>query len=120
MGVRVVFEKCVLKYTRNRNNRRYLERNVLPRFISLLDVSEGCLCFVLEASNLASLKQLWTSYKDGSLTEKFKKAFIEIDEVRELSDETEIDVTVTMDEEEYREACWVLVRSRNPQGIYRL
>lgn len=53
------------------------------------------------------------------MKEKVKKVINEIDEVRKLTQGTEIDVTVEIDEEEYREACWVLLlaRTQEVQGI---
>jgi hypothetical protein len=82
-------------------------------FYLLIGVTEGSVCFVVKATSLSSLKQLWKSYVDGSLREKLKKVINEMKEVKEVSNGVEIDVSVTIDEEEYREACWDRVLSKN-------
>ncbi|XP_031564570.1 inner centromere protein-like, partial [Actinia tenebrosa] len=89
---------------------------VLPPLTKLHEVYEGSVCFVIETTSLSSLKQLWRSYKDGSLKKKFQKVINEIDEVRKVTQGTEVDVTVEIDEEEYREACWVLVLAEIEQA----
>jgi hypothetical protein len=93
-----------------------LETFVLPRLVKQVDGCEGSVCFVVETTNLSSLKRLWTSYKDGSLREKLKKVINEIKEVQELTDGSEIAVTVEIDEDEYCEACWVLALLKIEEG----
>ncbi|XP_028516268.1 uncharacterized protein LOC110243866, partial [Exaiptasia diaphana] len=55
---------------------------------------------------LSALKELWSCYKDGSLQENIRKVLNDIKEVREVFNGQEIDVEVTIDEDEYRDACW--------------
>jgi hypothetical protein len=83
---------------------RILEDLVLPAGSRLIEVIEGSVCFVVEATSLSSLELLWKSYLDGSLRKKLKKAINEMKELKEVSKGVEIDVSVTIDEEEYREA----------------
>ncbi|XP_031551975.1 uncharacterized protein LOC116289226 isoform X2 [Actinia tenebrosa] len=75
----------------------------------VVDIYEGSVVFVLKVSSISSLKRLWQSYKDGSLKAKLKKSLSEMEELKELSQEGEIDVEVTIDEEEYREVLWNLI-----------
>ncbi|XP_031548980.1 uncharacterized protein LOC116286561 [Actinia tenebrosa] len=69
----------------------------------------GSVVIVLKVSSISSLKRLWQSYKDGSLKEKLKKSLNEEEELKELSQGEEIDVEVTIDEEEYHAVLWNLI-----------
>ncbi|KXJ16920.1 hypothetical protein AC249_AIPGENE264 [Exaiptasia diaphana] len=78
----------------------------LPEAVRLTGVMEGSIAFVVESSSLSALRELWSSYKDGSLQENIRKALNDTKEVREVFDGEEFDVEVTIDEDEYRDACW--------------
>ncbi|XP_031573579.1 uncharacterized protein LOC116307458 [Actinia tenebrosa] len=69
----------------------------------------GSVVIVLKLSSISSLKRLWQSYKGGSLKEKLKKSLNEEEELKELSQGEEIDVEVTIDEEEYHAVLWNLI-----------
>jgi hypothetical protein len=43
-----------------------------------------------------------------------------INEVKKLNYGSEIDVTVEIDEDEYREACWFLVLSKMEVNLFRM
>ncbi|XP_031548567.1 uncharacterized protein LOC116286243 [Actinia tenebrosa] len=87
---------------------QYFERliGLLDRVVALFS---GSVVIVLKLSSISSLKRLWQSYKDGSLKEKLKKSLNEEEELKELSQGEEIDVEVTIDEEEYHAVLWNLI-----------
>ena len=77
---------------------------VLPAGTSLIQITEGCVCLTVQAENLASLEALWSLYKDGTLKARLQDFFV-TDEVREeLAGGKELEVIVTIEEEEYQKA----------------
>jgi hypothetical protein len=90
-------------------------KNLQPFFreigAELVTLLRGSVVFMLKITSTSSIKRLWKSYMDGSLKENLKKAVNEIKELTKLSNGAEIDVTVTIDEEEYREVYWNLILS---------
>ena len=77
---------------------------VLPAGTSLIQITEGCVCLTVQAENLASLEALWSLYKNGTLRARLQDFFV-TDEVREeLAGGEELEVIVTIEEEEYQKA----------------
>ena len=77
---------------------------VLPAGTSLIQITEGCVCLTVQAENLSSLEALWSLYKDGTLKARLQDFFV-TDEVREeLAGGKELEVIVTIEEEEYQKA----------------
>ena len=85
--------------------------------MKIIGVKEGSLCFMIEASCLSSLRQLWRSYLDGTLKENLQEVINAIPEVKKLSDGKEIDIEVELDEKEYHKAFWELAVSQ-VKGVY--
>ena len=81
----------------------YLEtftKAVLPAGTILIGISEGSLCFTVQAETPAALKELWDIYKDGTLQRRLKK-FLVTDDIKQLTDAKDIEVAVFIDEKEY-------------------
>ena len=81
----------------------YLEtfnKVVLPASTILIGISEGSLCFTVQAETPAALKELWDIYKDGTLQRRLKK-FLVTDDIKQLTDAKDIELAVFIDEQEY-------------------
>ena len=81
----------------------YLEtfnKVVLPASTILIGISEGSLCFTVQAETPAALKELWDIYKDGTLQRRLQK-FLVTDDIKQLTDAEDIEVAIFIDEQEY-------------------
>ena len=76
---------------------------VLPVGANLIQISEGCVCLKVQVTNLSALEDLWRLYKVGTLRASLQALFV-TDEVRELAGGEQVEVDVTIDEEEYEKA----------------
>ena len=76
---------------------------VLPAGVKLLQIAEGSVILKVQAENISALNALWCLYTDGTLKESLQALFF-IDELRELTGEEQVEVIVTIDEEEYDKA----------------
>ena len=82
---------------------RSFEKQVLPPDTELADVGGGCVCFTVQASNIKGLTTLWKMYQDGTL--KARMYDFLVTEVRHLAEaEENVELTVTIEEEDYRRA----------------
>ncbi|XP_068705547.1 uncharacterized protein [Montipora foliosa] len=85
---------------------------VLPAGTRLMDISRGCVCFTIKADNLAALCTLWNMYQDGTLKLRVKK-FVLTEEMKKLAGgEENVEVTVTIEEEEYEKASFEFIREQ--------
>ena len=73
---------------------------VLPAGAKLLQITEGSVYLKVQAESLAALQHLWRLYKNGTLKKRLQALFV-TDEMRELADGEQVEVIVTIDEEEY-------------------
>ena len=73
---------------------------VLPAYTKLVEISEGSLCFTVRAETPAALKELWDIYKDGTLQRRLQK-FLVTDDIKQLTDAEDIEVAISIDEQEY-------------------
>ena len=81
---------------------------VLSDSISKLTrISDGSVRFTVESENLIALKKLWEMYKDGTLQSRLQE-FLVTDEIKQLANGEDIEVTVFIDEHEYNEAYFSL------------
>ena len=80
-----------------------INTSVLPAGAKLIQISEGCVCLKVQVTNLSALEDLWCLYKVGTLRASLQALFV-TDEVRELAGGEQVEVDVTMDEEEYEKA----------------
>jgi len=82
---------------------------VLPLGNTLRAISEGSLCFTVQAQNTLALQALWKTYHDGTLQRKLQE-FLVTEEIRQLVD-SEVLVTVKIDEQEYNDAVSDLIKT---------
>ena len=88
---------------------------VLPAGVKLMQIAEGSVILKVQAENISALNALWCLYTDGTLKESLQALFF-IDELRELTGEEQVEVIVTIDEEEYDRAREELIREA--QGVF--
>ena len=82
---------------------------VLPAGTRLVQITDGCVCLTVQAESLSALKLLWNLYQDGTLQKNLHDFFV-TDELRELADGEDMEVNVTIDEDEYQNACVELIQ----------
>ena len=82
---------------------------VLPAGTRLVRITDGCVCLTVQAESLSALKLLWNLYQDGTLQKNLHDFFV-TDELRELADGEDMEVNVTIDEDEYQKACIELIQ----------
>ena len=83
------------------------EKVILPSSNKLIESSNGSVRFTVESENLIALKKLWEMYKDGTLQSRLQE-FLVTNEIKELANGEDIEVTVFIDEHEYNEAYFNL------------
>ena len=76
---------------------------VLPAGAKLIQITEGSVYLKVQAENLSALQALWSLYKDGTLKAGLQ-ALLVTDEMRELAGGEQVEVIVTIDEQEYEKA----------------
>ena len=81
---------------------------VLPAGTTLVKISDGCVCLTVQAESLSALINLWKLYQDGTLQKRLYDFFV-TDEMRKLADGKDVEVNVTIVEEEYQKACLELM-----------
>ena len=80
---------------------------VLPLGNTLRAISEGSLCFTVQAQITSALEGLWKTYRDGTLQRNLQEFLIN-DEIKQLVD-SEVMLTVKIDEQEYTDAASDLI-----------
>ena len=75
----------------------------LPAANALRAISEGSVCFTVQAENGSALEALWQRYRDGTLQNDLQE-FLVTEEIRELADGEDVMVTVYINEQEFRNA----------------
>ena len=75
---------------------------VLPLGNILRAISEGSLCFTVQAQTTLALEALWKTYQDGTLQRKLQE-FLITEEIKQLVG-SEIILTVKIDDQEYKTA----------------
>lgn len=73
---------------------------VLVSYTKLVEISEGSLCFTVQAETPAALKELWNIYKDGILQSRLHE-FLVTDDIKQITNGEDIEMTVFIDEQEY-------------------
>ena len=73
---------------------------VLVAYTRLVEISEGSLCFTVQAETPAALKELWDIYKDGTLQRRLQE-FLVTDDLKQLTNAEDIDMAIFIDEQEY-------------------
>ena len=80
-----------------------------------MQIAEGSVILKVQAENISALNALWCLYTDGTLKESLQALFF-IDELRELTGEEQVEVIVTIDEEEYNRDREELIREA--RGVF--
>ena len=81
---------------------------ILPLYCKVTEISEGSLCITVQAETPAALRELWDIYKDGTLQSRLQE-FLVTEEIKELAGGEDIEVTVYIYEQEYKEAYFDLL-----------
>ena len=76
---------------------------VLPLGNTLRAISEGSLCFTIQAQTTSALHALWKTYQDGTLQRNLQE-FLVTEEIKQLVG-SEVMLTVRIDEQEYNDAA---------------
>ena len=87
---------------------------MLPAGTSLVQITDGCVCLTVQAESLSALTNLWKLYQDGTLQKRLYDIFV-TDKMRKLADGKDVEVNVTIDQDEYQKACLELMNGA--QGI---
>lgn len=78
---------------------------VLPAGTQLVEVSQGCVCFTVQADNLTGLTTLWNMYQDGTLKARLRDFFVTDEMEKRAGGRENVEVSVNIEEEEYEKAC---------------
>ena len=81
---------------------------VLPAGVKLIQIAEGSVILKVQTEDLSALDTLWSLYTGGTLKESLK-ALLVTDEMRELGGGEQVEVIVTIDEQEYDKARNTLI-----------
>ena len=78
---------------------------VLPAgTIKLIEMAEGSMNLKVQAENLLALDSLWQMYKNGTLKAHLEALFVTDELVKEFAGGEQVEVVVTIDEQEYIKA----------------
>lgn len=89
---------------------------VLVSYSKLVEISEGSLCFIVQAETSSALKELWNIYKSGTLKKRLQE-FLVTDEIKQMASGEEVEVTVYIDEQEYKAAYLDLMLVQNQGNV---
>ena len=89
---------------------------VLPAGVKLIHIAEGSVILKVQAEDISALDTLWSSYTDGTLRTSLQALFI-TDEMRELADGEQLEVSVTIEQEEYEKARKELINEAEGELI---
>lgn len=81
---------------------------VLPAGVKLIQIAEGSVILKVQAGSLSSLNTLWRLYTEGKLKESLQTLFVS-DEMKELAGGEQVEVTVTIDQQEYEKTMEELI-----------
>ena len=85
---------------------------VLVSYSKLVEISEGSLCFTVQAETASALKELWDIYISGTLESRLQE-FLVTEEIKQMASGEEVEVTVFINEQEYKEAYLDLMLLEN-------
>ena len=85
---------------------------VLPASTKLVGLSESSLCFTVLAETPSALKELWNIYNSETLKNRLQN-FLVTEEIKQLASGEEVEVTVYIDEKQYRAAYLDLMFQKN-------
>ena len=77
-----------------------------------MELGEGSLSFTVQAEAVSALNELWSMYNDGTLKNRLQE-FLVTEEVKQLASGEDVEVTVFIDQQEYKEAYLNLMLLQN-------
>ena len=80
-----------------------INKCVLPAGTKLIEMAKGSVNLKVHAENLLALENLWRIYKNGTLKAGLQALFV-TDEMKEFAGGEQVEVVVTIDEQEYIKA----------------
>ena len=86
------------------------QKCVLPAGSRLIEVGQGCVCFTIQVDNLTGLTALWNMYEDGTLRERLFNFFVTDEMKTRAGGEENVELTVTIEKEEYEKVYFELVQ----------
>ena len=89
---------------------------VLPAGVKLIHIAEGSVVLKVQAEDISALDTLWSSYTDGTLRTSLQALFI-TNEMRELADGEQLEVSVTIQQKEYETARKELINEEEGEFI---
>ena len=92
---------------------------VLPAGVKLIQIAEGSVILKVQAGSLSSLNTLWRLYTEGKLKESLQTLFVS-DEMKELAGGEQVEVTVTIDQQEYEKTMEELISGELGDFIFIL
>lgn len=92
---------------------------VLPAGVKLIQIAEGSVILKVQAGSLSSLNTLWRLYTEGKLKESLQTLFSS-DEMKELAGGEQVEVTVTIDQQEYEKTMEELISKELGDFIFIL
>ena len=92
---------------------------VLPAGVKLIQITEGSVILKVQAEDVFILDTLWSLYKDGTLKESLQAFFVN-DKMREFAGEEQVEVIVTIDEEEYEKVRTELIKMNEAKGDFNI
>ena len=81
----------------------HFNREILPAAARLVALSEGSVCFTVQAGTTLALEELYERYSTGRLQRDLQE-FLVTDDIRQLVHGEEVIVCVHVNEKEFREA----------------
>ena len=92
---------------------------VLPAGVKLIQIAEGSVILKVQAGSLSSLNTLWRLYTEGKLKESLQTLFVS-DEMKQLAGGEQVEVTVTIDQQEYEKTMEELISKELGDFIFIL
>ena len=92
---------------------------VLPAGVKLIQIADGSVILKVQAGSLSSLNTLWRLYTEGKLKESLQTLFVS-DEMKELAGGEQVEVTVTIDQQEYEKTMEELISKELGDFIFIL
>ena len=104
-GITLTVREVFAQWTTNDQLVKSFNDCVLPPGTQLIKVSQGCVCFTVQTDNLTGLTSLWDMYQDGTLKARLRDFFVTDEMEKRAGGGENVEVTVTIEEEEYEKAC---------------
>ena len=115
-GVSCITLGCLYKLMKLSNTHALMKETftacVLPIGTHVLRIRDGSICFTIKADNIAALCTLWNMYQDGTLKQRVKNFVLTEEMIKLAGGEENVEVTVTIEEDEYEKACFEFIREQ--------